>query len=123
MFDLIIINNEREQGVNFINVFTCSFYARRYQKHKKDSQLKQLFALSGSEDVEAVRKQVDEIDPRSSPVGKKHAIEDKRNDHQQKTTFSQGFLFCPFPINVVGRGELNQSDPSKVKKSMLSFLH
>ena len=40
-----------------------SFYARRSQKLKKDSQLKQLFALSGSVGVKA-NIHVDEIDPR-----------------------------------------------------------
>ena len=50
--------------VNFINVFTSSFYACRPQKLKKDSQLMQLFALSGSALVKAACKHVDEIDPR-----------------------------------------------------------
>ena len=43
-----------------------SFYGRKPQKHKKDSQIKQLFALFallGSEGVKAARKHVDEIDP------------------------------------------------------------
>ena len=40
-----------------------SFYARRSQKRKKDSQVKQHFALLGSVGVEAECKQVDEIDP------------------------------------------------------------
>ena len=40
-----------------------SFYACRSQKHKKDSQIKQLFALSGPAQVKAVPKHVDEMDP------------------------------------------------------------
>ena len=43
--------------------FMSSFYARRAQKPKKDSQLKQLFLLLGSAGVRAARKHVDEIDP------------------------------------------------------------
>ena len=43
--------------------FRSSFYARRSQKRKKDSQLKLLFALLGSASVKAARKLVDEIDP------------------------------------------------------------
>ena len=39
-----------------------SFYVRRSQKRKKDTQLKQLFALSGSACVKAVSKHVGEID-------------------------------------------------------------
>ena len=49
--------------VNFTIVFMCSFYACRSQKCKKDSRLKQLFALLGSEYVKAARKHVDENDP------------------------------------------------------------
>ena len=43
--------------------FMSSFYARKSQKCKKDSQLKQFFALSGSVGVKAACKHVDEIDP------------------------------------------------------------
>ena len=43
--------------------FTSGFYASRSQKHNKDSQLKQLFALLGSAGIKAVCKHVDEIDP------------------------------------------------------------
>ena len=41
----------------------CSFYARSSQKRKKDSQLKQHFALLGSASVKAAHKHIDEIDP------------------------------------------------------------
>ena len=44
----------RPQGVNFINVFTSSFYARRSRKRKK--LLKCPFALLGSECMKAARK-------------------------------------------------------------------
>ena len=44
--------------------FTSSLYARRSQKHKKDSQFKQLLGLLGSACVKAANKHVDEIDPR-----------------------------------------------------------
>ena len=43
--------------------FTCSFYLRRSQKRKNNSQLKQFFALLGSAGVKIARKHVDEIDP------------------------------------------------------------
>ena len=43
--------------------FTFSFYAYRSQKCKKDSQLNQHFALSGSASVKAACKHVGEIDP------------------------------------------------------------
>ena len=46
---------------SILPTFTRSFYARRSQKRKKGSQLKQ---LSGSVGVKAVRKHIDEIDPR-----------------------------------------------------------
>ena len=48
----------RKPKVNFINVFTRSFYARRSQKRKKDSQVKQLFALLGPACVKAACKLV-----------------------------------------------------------------
>ena len=44
--------------------FTSSFYSRRSQKRKKDSQVKQLLALLGSARVKAAHIHVDEIDPR-----------------------------------------------------------
>ena len=47
----------------FHKQFTGSFYVRRSQKRKKDSQVWQLFALLGSARVKAARKYVDEIDP------------------------------------------------------------
>ena len=53
-------------GVNFINVFKCSFYAHRAQKCKKDSQLKQLFTLLVSVSIKAALKHVDEIDHKRS---------------------------------------------------------
>ena len=43
-------------GVNFINVFTLSFYPRRSQKRKKLLDLAVFFALLGSERVKAARK-------------------------------------------------------------------
>ena len=43
-------------GVNFINVFTRSFYAHRSQKCKKLLDLTVFFALLGSEHVKAERK-------------------------------------------------------------------
>ena len=43
--------------------FTSSFYTFRSQKRKKDSQLKQLFALLGSARIKAAHKHFDEIDP------------------------------------------------------------
>ena len=46
----------------------CSFYARRSQKGKKESQLKQLFALSGSAGVKAERKHIDEINSRKEAL-------------------------------------------------------
>ena len=46
--------------------FMRSFYACRPQKRNKAWQFEQLFALSGSADVKAVRKNIDEIDSRQS---------------------------------------------------------
>ena len=46
--------------------FTCSFYVQLLRsqspKANKDSQVKQLFVLSGSAGIKAARKHVDEID-------------------------------------------------------------
>ena len=47
--------------------FMSSFHAPRSQKCKKDSLVKQLFLLSGSECIKAEHKHVDEIDPRCLP--------------------------------------------------------
>ena len=43
--------------------FTSSFYVRRSQKHQKNSQVQQLFALLGSACIKAGRKHIEEIDP------------------------------------------------------------
>ena len=50
-------------GVNFINLFTCSFYTPRPQKCKKLLELPVFFALLGSASVKAACKHVGEIDP------------------------------------------------------------
>ena len=45
--------------------FMRNFYVGRSHKRKKDSQLKQLFALLGYAGVKAAHKHIDEIEPRS----------------------------------------------------------
>jgi len=60
----IVWEREREgKGVNYYQHFTSSFYAHISQKRKKDSQNKQLFALSEAACVKAACKHVGEIDP------------------------------------------------------------
>ena len=49
-------------GVNFI-IISRAASTRTDPKREKDSQIKQLFAISGPACVKAVRKNVDEIDP------------------------------------------------------------
>ena len=49
-------------GVNFINVFTCSFYDRRSQNCKK------LLALLGYMGVKAARKILVKLTPGSNPI-------------------------------------------------------
>ena len=51
------------QGVNFINMFTPSFYACRSQKCKKLLDLTVFFALLGSERVKAARKTLVKLTP------------------------------------------------------------
>ena len=46
----------RRRGVNFINLFTHSFYAPRSRKRKKPLDLTDFFALLGSESVKAACK-------------------------------------------------------------------
>ena len=52
----------------FHHNFMRSFYARRSQKGKKDSQFKQLFALLGPVCLKAARIHFDEIDATCSPT-------------------------------------------------------
>ena len=54
-----------QPGANFTNILRSAFYARRSQKCKKDSQLKQLFVYLGSAGVKAACKHIDEIDPQT----------------------------------------------------------
>jgi len=49
-------------GVDFINMFTSSFYAWRSQKCKMTNDLTVIFALLESAHVKAVSKNVGEID-------------------------------------------------------------
>ena len=60
---LSVVDVEKVTCCQFHQHFTQSFYAHKSQKHNKDSQLKQLFALSGTVRVKAAGKHVDEIDP------------------------------------------------------------
>ena len=53
--------NFNRHRVNFINVFTCSFYVRRSRKRKKQCYLTVFLALLGFVRVKAARKHVDEI--------------------------------------------------------------
>ena len=57
------VRRKKIPGVNFINVFTLSFYIRRSQKWKKLLELTVFLALLGSAQVKAARKHVDEIGP------------------------------------------------------------
>jgi len=50
--------------VNFINILHAAFTQADPESAKKDSQVKQLFALSGSASVKAGHKHVDEIESR-----------------------------------------------------------
>ena len=49
--------------VNFTNILGAAFTHTDCKSAKKDSQVKQLCALSGSVCVKAAHKYVDEIDP------------------------------------------------------------
>ena len=51
-----------KSGVNFTNILQAAFTPADPKRAKKDSQVKQLFALLGSARVKAVRKHIDEID-------------------------------------------------------------
>ena len=57
-------------GVNFTIILQAAFMRPRSQEHKKDSQVKQFFALLGPAAIKAVCKHVDEIDPRKQILWK-----------------------------------------------------
>ena len=56
-------NDKKTSGGQFYQHWMCSFYVLRSQKCKKNSQIKQFFALSGSVCVKATHKFVGEIYP------------------------------------------------------------
>ena len=56
-------NSLTPPGVDFTNILHAAFTSADSKSAKKDSQLKQLFAILGSAGVKAARKHVDEIDP------------------------------------------------------------
>ena len=62
-------------GVNFINMFTCSFYARRSRKHKKLLYLTVLFALLESMCIKAPCKMLVKLTPSEELVAWKYPIE------------------------------------------------
>ena len=70
MYPTLIVHTTRSYAfilyavhqVTISHHFMSSFYARRSQKRKTDSQVKQLFALLGSASVKVARKHVGEID-------------------------------------------------------------
>ena len=62
-FEFRKLVNDSECRGQFHQHFMSSFYVRRSEKWHKDSQLKQLFALSGSAGVKTESKHFDEIDP------------------------------------------------------------
>jgi len=51
-------------------MFCCSFYKRRSQKHKKDSQVVSLFEISGSACIKAARRTLMMLtpDPKSAKI-------------------------------------------------------
>ena len=59
-------SSSSEFRCQFHQHFTCSYFACRSQKCKKDSRVKQLFALLGSACVKAASKNIDEINTRST---------------------------------------------------------
>ena len=54
---------QQPSGVNFINVFTCSFYAGRSQKPKKLLNLTVFWALLGSAHLKAAHKMLVKLTP------------------------------------------------------------
>ncbi len=50
-------------GVNFTNIFTLSFYARRSQKHKKTDDLTVFFTLLGPASIKAIHRTLMKLSP------------------------------------------------------------
>ena len=61
-FQKLTLVDQPSRG-QFHQHFKGSFYAHGSQKRKKDSQVKQLFALSESVGIKAEYKHIDEISP------------------------------------------------------------
>ena len=66
--------------INFINMFMCSFDARRSHKHKKLLDLTVFFALLGSVRIKAARKHIDEIDRLSQILEEGPIMSDKQTN-------------------------------------------
>ena len=81
-----------QAGVNFTNMFTHSFYARRSQKRKKLHNLTVFLALLGSASVKAAHKHVDEIDPRRRKVRGKKRMNELASFYLSSYFFQ--FKFC-----------------------------
>ena len=79
-------------GVNFTNVLRKSFTLWRSQKHQKDSQVKQLFSISGSALVKDARKHVDEINLR---LLLRHNAEEKIPKHGYVRNLFQHYSKSP----------------------------
>jgi len=57
----------RQPSVHFTNIFTSSFCARRFQKHKKTDDLTVFFTLLGSARVNDLRKTLMKLSPSVHP--------------------------------------------------------
>ncbi len=64
-------------GVDFTNMFTCSFYTRRSQRHKMMDELTFIFALLGSACLKAAHKMLMKLTPNVGPV------DGKEDDHEK----------------------------------------
>ena len=74
-----------DPGVDFINIFTPSFYARRFQKRKKLLNLTVFFALLGSEHVKAACK----ILVKSTQMGCTHTHTHKHTNEQTNQSYKR----------------------------------
>ena len=64
-----MVSNDCRSEVNFINILRAAYMLAHPNSAKKDSQVNQCFLLLGSASVKAVRKHVDEIDPKLRSLG------------------------------------------------------
>ena len=114
-------------GINFTIILQAAFTHADPKSAKKDSQVKQLFALLGSASVKAACKHVDEIDPRrrcsNDPISSPSEIEMKEKNEEKifqlswKSRSNDPDLLAPEKLGTTRTSQIGEKESLEEKKT------